>query len=240
MVTRAEYLARSLSRLQPWLAEGISRRQWERRRKLTSVTKAPAANPPTVTGAPAKGAGTPLRRDRTASVESPARMAPRTAVGPADGKSPVPAGKRTLLRDAEDLLIRRIHAYWDAQGITHSDPEALTKAIHAITLPERLKYMDRRALFRVYRRARARLPVGYDRWVDLIEKWNKSYDRRKARDLADRLVTAVGDRAPGILDQMFNHLERQSCDHCRKKLGDSKTSASAWKKISTTYHSSAA
>jgi hypothetical protein len=32
-VTRAEYLAKSLSRMQPWEAEGVSRRTWERRRK---------------------------------------------------------------------------------------------------------------------------------------------------------------------------------------------------------------
>src|ERR1700740_2062586 len=37
MVTRAEYLARSLSRRQPWLAEGISRRTWERRQRKSSA-----------------------------------------------------------------------------------------------------------------------------------------------------------------------------------------------------------
>jgi hypothetical protein len=31
-ISRAEYLDRSLSRMQPWIAEGISRRTWERRR----------------------------------------------------------------------------------------------------------------------------------------------------------------------------------------------------------------
>lgn len=35
--TRAEYLAGSLSKTQPWLAEGISRRTWERRRAVTQV-----------------------------------------------------------------------------------------------------------------------------------------------------------------------------------------------------------
>ena len=32
-VSRAEYLAKSLSRLKPWETEGVSRRTWERRRK---------------------------------------------------------------------------------------------------------------------------------------------------------------------------------------------------------------
>jgi predicted transcriptional regulator len=207
MVTRAEYLAGSFSRLQPWLAEGISRRTWERRRRKIAVK-----------GAPAKGARTPPRRDLTANVGSPSSKGPRTAVGPEDDISPVPAKKRTLLRHDEDSLLRRIHAYWDAQGMTHSDPQALANAIRAITLPERLKRMDSRALVKVYRRARERLPTGYDRWVGLIEKWDISYDRRKARDLVTRLVTAVGDRPHGILDQMFDHLEQQICDHLPKKI----------------------
>src|SRR5262249_34410889 len=118
----------------------------------------------------------------------------------------------------EDLLMRRIHAYWDAKRMTHSDPQALPKAMHAIILPERLKHMEGRALVKVYRRARARLPMGYDRWVGFIEKWDKSYDRQKARDLVDRLITAVGDRPRGILDQMFDHLEQQICDHLPKKV----------------------
>src|ERR1700722_20675275 len=37
MVTRAEYLARSLSKRQPWLAEGISRRRWERRQRISNA-----------------------------------------------------------------------------------------------------------------------------------------------------------------------------------------------------------
>src|SRR4051794_26762883 len=52
MVTRADYLAGSLSRLQPWLAEGISRRQWERRRrKIAALTRAPAPTSSAVTRA---------------------------------------------------------------------------------------------------------------------------------------------------------------------------------------------
>jgi predicted transcriptional regulator len=200
VMKRAEYLAGSLSRQQPWLEEGISRRTWERRRRKIAVT-----------GAPAKGVP-------AAEVGSPASKAPRVRLGPADGITPVPVQKRTLLRHDEDALLRRIHAYWDAQGITPSDPEALTKAIPVIVLPERLKRMDPRALRKVYRRARKRLPAGYDRWVVLIQKWDKSYDPRKARDLVDRLVTSVGDRPPGILDHMFDHLGQQICDHLPKKV----------------------
>jgi predicted transcriptional regulator len=112
-----------------------------------------------------------------------------------------------------------IHSEWDAQGLTPDDPQALMKAIHATgnSRPERLKHMDGRALRKAYQRARARLPVGYDRWIGLVEKWNKSYNRPKARNLVDRLVTAVGNRPRGILEEMFDHLERQICDHLPKK-----------------------
>jgi len=102
--------------------------------------------------------------------------------------------------------------------MTLGAPGALAKAIHAITLPEPFKQMDSRALCKVYRLARKRLPVGYDRWVGSIQKWDKSYDRRKARDLVDRLVTVVGDRPRGILDQVFDHLGQQICDHLPKKV----------------------
>jgi predicted transcriptional regulator len=78
--------------------------------------------------------------------------------------------------------------------------------------------MDGRALRKAYQRARARLPVGYDRWIGLVEKWDKSYNRQKARNLVDRLVTAVGNRPPGILDRMFDHLGQQICDHLPKKV----------------------
>jgi DNA-binding transcriptional ArsR family regulator len=60
--------------------------------------------------------------------------------------------------------------------------------------------------------------MGYDRWVDLVEKWDKSYDHQKARNLVDRLITAVGDRPSGILDKLFDHLEQQICDHLPKKV----------------------
>ncbi len=48
MTCRAEYLATSLSRLKPWLAEGISRAQWYRRRHETGAareTSAPSPRP---------------------------------------------------------------------------------------------------------------------------------------------------------------------------------------------------
>jgi DNA-binding transcriptional ArsR family regulator len=213
MSTREEYLARSLSRSQPWLKEGISRRTWERRRrKTTAHTSAPTA--PVVTRGPAKAARSLLRRDLPANAESLARKAPRAE----DDVSPMPAHKRTLRRHDEDLLMRRIHAYWDVQGMTRSDPQALAKAIHAIILPERLKDMDRWALVKIYRRARERLPAGYDRWDRLIAKWDKSYDSQMARDLVDRLVTVFDDRPLEILDRLFDHLEQQICDHLPKKV----------------------
>jgi predicted transcriptional regulator len=208
MVTRAEYLAGSFSRLQPWLAEGISRRQWERRRrKITAATNAPA-----------KGARRPPRRDLTADVGSPASKPPRIRLGPADGTTPLPAQKRTLLRHEEDALLRRIHTFWDAQGITPSDPQALAKAINAITLPERFKRMDSRALVKVYRRARQRLPLQYDHWISLVEKWDKSFSRPKARKLVDALVTALANRPVSILDKLFNHLEQQYSEHWKRKV----------------------
>ena len=199
MVTRLEYIAGSLSTLKPWLTDGISRRQWERRRlKITGVANAPA-----------KG-------DLTDDVGSPVGNAPRDAVGSANDIRTMPAHKTSQWAD-EDLLMRRIHAYWDEHSMTRSDPQALAKAIHAIILPERFKHMDSRALGKVYRRARKRLPVRYDQWAGLIEKWDKSYDRRKVRDLVDRLVGAVGDRH-GFLDQLFDHLQQQICDHLPKRV----------------------
>ena len=50
----------------------------------------------------------------------------------------------------------------------------------------------------------------------MIEKWDKSYNRRKARDLIDRLVTAVRD--PRDLDPMFDHFDKQPRDHLPKKV----------------------
>ena len=114
--------------------------------------------------------------------------------------------------------MRQIHAYWDARGMTHSDPQALPKAIHAITLPERFKLMDTRALGKVYRRARERLPLQYDRWISLVEKWDKSYDRQKARKLVDALVTGLGNRPSRILNKLFDHLEQQYCENWKKKV----------------------
>jgi hypothetical protein len=71
--------------------------------------------------------------------------------------------------------------------------------------------------------ARARLPEGYDRWVGLIEKWEKSFGRQRARYLIERLVAAFGDRPREILGHLFDRLEHQICDHLPKKvqrLGD--------------------
>src|SRR5439155_26087526 len=78
-------------------------------------------------------------------------------------------------------ILRLVHSEWDAQDLKPEDPQALTKAIHATgkSRPERLKHMDGRALRKAYQRARARLPAGYDRWIGLVEKWDKSYNRQK-------------------------------------------------------------
>jgi hypothetical protein len=75
-----------------------------------------------------KGARTPQRRGLTADLGNPVSKAPRAAIGPADGITPVPAGKRILGRHDDDLVMHRIHDYWDAHSMTHSDPEALAKA----------------------------------------------------------------------------------------------------------------
>jgi predicted transcriptional regulator len=187
MVTRKEYLAGSLSRQQPWLAEGIGRRQWERRRrKLTAKINARSANPSVLAGVPAKGTA-------------------------------VLVGK-ALRRQDEDLLLRRIHAYLDAQGIICGDAHALAKAIHTIIIPERLEGMNKWALIKVYRRARARLPEGYDQWIALVMKWDKSYTIQRARDLVDCLVAAIGNRPRTILRKLFEHLDRQFCENWSKKV----------------------
>jgi DNA-binding transcriptional ArsR family regulator/predicted transcriptional regulator len=199
MATRAEYLSGSLSRLQPWLAQGISRRQWERRRRKVAG----------LTDVPTKG-------DFAGNIRNPASNVP--PMESAGEISQAPTRQRALRRRDEDLLMRSIHAYWDAQGMTHSDPQALPKAIHAIMLPERLKCMDKWALIKVYRRARERFPAGYDRWIGLIEKWDRAYSRQNARDLVDNLITALADRPPRIVDHMFRHLDRQICDHFPKKV----------------------
>jgi predicted transcriptional regulator len=215
MVTRAEYLARSLSRQQPWLGEGISRRTWERRRrKINAVASTQTDRPPGVTRAEAKGVYRPL----TAGGASTASKRPRAEVGPADkDTSPLPLGK-TVRRREEDLLMRQIHDYWDVRGMTHSDPQALPKAIHAIKLPERFELMDTRALGKVYRRARERLPLQYDRWISLVERWDKSYNRHQARKLVDGLVTGLGNRPSSILSKLFDHLEQQYCDNWKRKV----------------------
>jgi lambda repressor-like predicted transcriptional regulator len=201
MAKREEYLAQSLSRRQPWLAEGISRRQWERRRRKKASRKRGGQRI-------SKGADGGGNRSE----------ATRAAVAPTDDASQVPALKTTPQHDDENLLMRSIHAYWDSHRMTQSDPQALSKAIQAIKLPEGFEDMDRRGLSKIYRRARERLPVEYDRDIALIEKWDKSYDRRKARDLVERLVTAVGDRPLGIIDYMFDHLKQRTCDHLPKKV----------------------
>jgi hypothetical protein len=117
-------------------------------------------------------------------------------------------------------ILRLVHSEWDVQGLALDDLQAPTKAILALrnSWPERLKHMDRRALRRIYQRARGRLPEGYDRWIGLVEKWDKSYNRQKARNLVDRLITALGDRRREILERMFDRLVTEICDHSPKKV----------------------
>jgi hypothetical protein len=86
--TRAEYLAGSLSRMKPWEAEGISRRTWERRRKVAAAT-APVASPCT--------ANLPLGWERTCDISTsgPSRggaddsnvVMPVPTIGPAGAQS---------------------------------------------------------------------------------------------------------------------------------------------------------
>ena len=135
-----------------------------------------------------------------------------------DEKNLAPPNKRATWRHDEDLVINRIHHFLDTHGMSHSDPEALRKAVKAIERPERFKYMDGRALGKVIRRAKRRLPIRYDHWIGLVETWDRSYTRQKTRELVDRLVRAVGDRQAGILDDLFRHLEQQICDHWPKKV----------------------
>jgi lambda repressor-like predicted transcriptional regulator len=117
-------------------------------------------------------------------------------------------------------VLRLIHGAWDAQGLTSEGSQALTEAIHATgkSRPEGLKHMDGRALRKAYRRARGRLPAGYDRWIDLVERWDKSYNRQKARNLVDRLIAAVGNRPRALLDKLFDHVGEQISDHWPKKV----------------------
>jgi predicted transcriptional regulator len=117
-------------------------------------------------------------------------------------------------------ILGLVHSELDLRGLTPEDPQALTKAIHALgnSRPERFKHLDGRALRKAYQRARARLPVGYERWIGLVKKWDRSYTSQKARNLVDRLVTAISNRPRGILEKLFEHLEQQSCESWSKKV----------------------
>jgi lambda repressor-like predicted transcriptional regulator len=246
MVTRAEYLNRSLSRRKPWLAEGISRRTWERRQHKFNAADGYKAESKSASGTAARAAylertlsrrqpwlaegisrRTFERRRRKNKVVKSARgkrlligagrnrnRAENVAVGTADQAG---TGKRGLRRQQIDLLMSRVHDYLDAQGIRNTDTPALIRAIRAVELPEPFKDLDVGSLVKVYRRSRNRLPARYERWIALIEKWDKAYTRRRARALVDDLITALADRPPRILDRMFAHLERQVC-HAAKKV----------------------
>jgi hypothetical protein len=117
-------------------------------------------------------------------------------------------------------ILRLIHDELDSQGLTPENPQALTKAIHALgkSRPERFKHLDGRALRKSYQRAKARLPEGYDRWIHLVKKWDRSYTSQKARYLVDRLIAAISNRPRRILEKLFDHLEQQSCESWSKKV----------------------
>jgi DNA-binding transcriptional ArsR family regulator len=195
--TRREYLEQSLSRRQPWLEEGISRRSWERRRKSRIAED--------------------TRPKRSLAPMSEMGKAEHVAKGGADHIIPMQGGKRLLHQQDRELLMRRVHVYCDAQGIGVIDAQAVSRAIRAIELPERFKELDVRDLVKLYRRARERLPPSYDRWIGLIEKWDKAYTPQKARALVDHLIIVLSDRPRRLLDRMFAHLERQVC-HSAKKV----------------------
>jgi lambda repressor-like predicted transcriptional regulator len=98
------------------------------------------------------------------------------------------------------------------------DPKTLGIVIRVTDRPPRFKHLDDRALRKAFLRARGRLPKAYDRWIGLVKRWDKSYGQQKARELVDRLVTAVGARPLGILDQMFDRLEQQISPHLPKRV----------------------
>jgi hypothetical protein len=198
-MTRAEYLDRSLSRLQPWLNEGISRRTWERRQskgKIAISTRARRAIAPT----------------------GEAREEAKHVASAAEAQTTAIHGDKKLLRGHDrELLMTRVHHYWDAQGTREPNARDVSRAILAIELPERFRDLDVKALGKLYRRARERLPPSYDRWIGLIEKWDRTYSRKRARDLVDGLIEGLGDRPRRFLDRMFNRLELKIY-HDKKKV----------------------
>ena len=148
-----------------------------------------------------------ITRSPSPSTSTPSELRQQRRAIP---KSPAYANDREILR--------LVYGELDARGLTPEDPKALTIAVHALgtSRPERFRDLDGRALRKAFLRARVRLPEGYDRWVRLIEKWDKVYDRRRARDLVDRLITAVADRPLRILDRLFNSLEQHACHPLKK------------------------
>jgi lambda repressor-like predicted transcriptional regulator len=188
-MSRAEYLEQSLSRRQPWLEEGISRRTWERRQRKGKIA----------TGTRAKRSIAPAGETR--------EEAEHIATGSAGLTTPTQGDKKLLHRQDRELLMIRVYDYWDAQGIRDPNARELSRAIRAIELPERFRHLDVNALVKLYRRVRDLLPPSYDRWIGLIEKWDKTYNRKRARGLVDRLINVLGDRPRRFLDRMFDRLE---------------------------------
>ena len=133
-MTRAEYLDRSLSRLQPWLNGGISRRTWERRQskgKIAISTRARRAIAPTGEA-----------REEAKHVASAAE-AQTTAIH---------GDKKLLHRQDRELLMIRVHHYWMRKVYENPTHGSVSRAILAIELPERFRHLDVKALVKLYRR----------------------------------------------------------------------------------------
>ena len=199
-MARAEYLERSLSRQQPWLAEEISRRTWERRQRKSTEAKSTRA-----------------KRSLTASGRS-RKKAQHVAIGsgahttpvPRDKRISAPAGPGAANKSHPRLLGRaRDKARRHASGGESNPLDRVTGAVQRLV---------RRSVGQGVQTGERASPAAYDRWIGLIEKWDRAYSRHKARDLVDRLITALADRPPRIVDRMFGHLERQICDHLPKKV----------------------
>jgi predicted transcriptional regulator len=133
-------------------------------------------------------------------------------------KSRAKAKPRPYANDRE--ILRLVHSKWDELGLSPEDPQALTKAINDLrgSWPDCFKHLDSRALRKSYQRAKERLPGGYDRWIYLVKKWDRSYTSQKARNLVDHLVTAISNRPRAILEKLFEHLDQQPCESWSKKV----------------------
>jgi hypothetical protein len=186
---REQYLANALSRQQPWLAEGISRRTWERRR-LKGTVASPVASPiSTGVASPAVVAS---------PVASPAIHGAAACVN--DAASPL-AEKLKLLRSLDVTLA--------AQGQT-----TLTKRTDISGLPEPYNGMRLNTLVQSLRRARDSVPPEYDRWLSDIRLWGTGHGELKSqptapREFLDDLIVIAGQHRFPVLTEVFDHYEHR-------------------------------